>query len=743
MKLLEESAGEFDLVVSDMIMPGKIDGSALGRIGRERKLEAQFRRALAAVASHSALTVGKHRPGELMHYLLSVMALVGLFAFPTLVAAQELALKRVMLSSGGLGYFEYEATVEGDATLKLTVSLEQVDDVLKSLVVYDDKGGVGGLSLPGREPLAQAFKDLPFDQESLNSPAGLLSTLKGAQVTVGGGRAISGRIVSVQEETVTLGDGKATTTRTRVTLLTDRGLQQFILEDAENLQFVDPVLREKVGQALLAIQTNRAKEARTLDLSMRGDGRRTVRVAYIVEVPVWKASYRLTLPADVAAPRAALQGWATVENMSGQDWKNVELTLVSGRPVAFRQALYNAYYVARPEVPIEVAGKLMPNVDRGGVNAQNSLKPQAPPPPPAPATAPMQNRRYKAEQVETAAGRAPSEIAAAADQVEATDAATQVVFKFPRPVSVDNGRTLSIPIIDRQVPAMRLALYQAETAARNPLAAIRMTNDGDTGLPAGIITLYERDKAGAVAYVGDARLSAFPIGETRLLAYALDEKIVIEREAAQSDRLATGTIAKGALQISRIARQTTTYRVKGPAKEPRQLIVVQRRLPGWTLVKPEAKGVDLSEGNYRIPFQLPGGDQTQVFEVVQEQTQHQELRLLDASADQIRVFAEAREFDAKTREALARVLQLQANVADAQRRVTQADQERQQIVQEQSRLRDNLSRVPSNSDLQRRYLATLDKQETELEAIAKRRAEGEKAVEAARDALRNYVAQLG
>ncbi len=319
-----------------------------------------------------------------MHHLISIVALLGLFAFPTLAAAQDLVLKRVMLSSGGLGYFEYEAAVEGDATLKLTVSLAQVDDVLKSLVVYDDKGGVGGLSLPGREPLAQAFKDLPFDQEQLGSPADLLATLKGAEITVGGSRAITGRIVSVQDETVTTNDGKATTKRTRVTLLTDRGLQQFILEDAENLQFADPALRGKIAQALLAIQTNRAKDARTLDLSTRGQGKRTVRVAYIVEVPVWKASYRLTLPGDAAA-KSALQGWATVENLSGQDWKDIELTLVSGRPVAFHQALYDAYYVKRPEIPVEVAGRLMPGVDRGGVEAAKA----APPPPPAPAGAPQ------------------------------------------------------------------------------------------------------------------------------------------------------------------------------------------------------------------------------------------------------------------------------------------------------------------------------------------------------------------
>ena len=674
-----------------------------------------------------------------MNRLLSFVVVSCLAALPTLAAAQDLALKRVMLSSGGLGYFEYEATVEGDATLNLTVPLDQVDDVLKSLVVYDDKGSVGGLSLPGREPLLQAFKDLPFDQESLDSPAALLAKLKGAQIAVGGARATSGRIVSVEEETVTLNDGKATTKRTRITLFTDKGLQQFILEDAQDLQFSDPVLRDKIGQALQAIQANRAKDARTLDLAARGQGKRTLRVAYIVAAPVWKASYRFTLAAD--GPRSALQGWATVENMSGQDWKDVELTLVSGRPVSFHQALYNAYYVTRPEVPVEVAGRLMPGIDRGGVGAETKSVPA-----PAPATMPAQDRfRQQERSVATPAMAAPPPppVAAMAEQVEATDAATQVVFKFPRAVSLGLGKTLSIPIIDRQVPALRLAVYQADSSARNPLAAVRLTNDGETGLPPGILTIYERDKAGAVTYVGDARLSAFPTGETRILSYALDEKIIIERDTAQTERLATGTIVDSVLRYSRLVRQTVTYRVRGPAKEPRQLIVVQRRLPGWSLAKPDSKGVDISEGNYRIPFTLPGGDQTQTFEVVQEQTVQQDMRLVDGSSDQIRLFAQAREFDAKTRDALTRVLQLQGTVAEAQRRGQQVDGERNQIVQEQARLRENLSRVPANSDLQRRYLATLDKQETELESLAKRKADADKAVETARDALRSYVAQLG
>ena len=45
-------------------------------------------------------------------------------------AGGQLALTRVLLSTGGVGYFEYEATVSGDADLSLEVRGDQVDDVL-------------------------------------------------------------------------------------------------------------------------------------------------------------------------------------------------------------------------------------------------------------------------------------------------------------------------------------------------------------------------------------------------------------------------------------------------------------------------------------------------------------------------------------------------------------------------------------------------------------------------------------
>jgi hypothetical protein len=111
-----------------------------------------------------------------------IVVVLVLVAPPTL--AQELALKRVLLSTGGVGYFEFEASVTGDARLSLPIRFDQVDDVLKSLVVFDDAGGVGTVRLPARAPLEEAFRDLPFSQTALDSPVELLNALQRHRVSV-------------------------------------------------------------------------------------------------------------------------------------------------------------------------------------------------------------------------------------------------------------------------------------------------------------------------------------------------------------------------------------------------------------------------------------------------------------------------------------------------------------------------------------------------------------------------------
>src|SRR5437879_2440309 len=118
-----------------------------------------------------APALNHEREAPMRRRAVSILVLLVLCSLGGPAIAGDLALKRVMLSTGGVAYLEYEAEVEGDARLTFSVPLDQVDDVLKSIVVYDSKGGIGAASLPGRQPLTQLFNDLPFGPEALTAPA--------------------------------------------------------------------------------------------------------------------------------------------------------------------------------------------------------------------------------------------------------------------------------------------------------------------------------------------------------------------------------------------------------------------------------------------------------------------------------------------------------------------------------------------------------------------------------------------
>lgn len=662
-------------------------------------------------------------------------------------AAEPLALKRVLLSTGGVGYFEYEAKVTGNETLDLAVPLDQVDDVMKSIVVYDDKGGIGEISLPGREPLAAAFREMPFGPEALASPADLLNALRGAEVRVEGARGVSGRILSVVPETAKDKDD-AQITRHRVSLMTTGGVRQFLLEEADGLQFADPALQAKLDAALAALARDSAKDRRTLAIRATGDGERTLRVGYVVAAPLWKTSYRLTLAADPKAETAALQGWAVLENMSGADWDGVDLTVVSGNPVTFRQALYQSYTVARPEVPVEVAGRVLPPVDerarefdQDGVRRAAARQLGLAPPAPAPAAGAGSYNVGVAGDINLAesAIQAPQQLAKVT-AAESGETATQVTFRLPEPVTVAAGHSLLVPIIDREIPAGRVDLYLPDTEPKHPLAAVDLKNDGQTGLPPGVLTLYERGADG-VSYVGDARLGALPAGESRLLSFAVDQKVTVDREDKRDDTLARARIVDGVLELTTTQRASVTYAVTGAAGEDRTVLLQTPRYEGWTLTEPaEGKG-EIVAGQYRIRQAVAAG-KTETVTVTQEQPLSQSIDLAEDADDQIAVWAEDRTLPAKVRQAMTELAGQLAVIRDHEAEAERLEQRQAEIGREQARLRENIGAVPKDSDLFQRYLGKLNDSESELEQADTDLAKARKAADTARAAFRQSVRKL-
>lgn len=659
----------------------------------------------------------------------------------------EIPVDRVILSTSGLANFVHKMQVKDNATVEFPVRFEQVDDILKSLVIFDRQGRLGGVTLPGKQPLEQVFKDLPFTQEQLSNPMLLINAYQGAAITLkGGGNAeISGKVIQVTPEQVELEDGK-TVTKHRISVMTAEGMRQALLEDLQSMRFDDAKIRGEIARALDSIRENGTSERRMLTVSLPGEGARPVTLSYVVDAPLWKTAYRLVLPeGEGKDKKGLLQGWAVVENMTASDWNNVDMTLVSGNPVTFRQSLYESYYVQRPEIPVQVFGRVMPRTDSGAVSTASDMERRdygnvVGGAPPAPASAPMMKAmRARGESMQLQAmemsadsavayegGAAMSSggyggmrnVAQAASAAQSAEATTQVLFRFPDRFSLKSGQSMMLPFVSREVPMERVALYQPDTHPRHPLAAVELKNDGDTGLPPGVLTLYEESALlKGTSFVGDANMPVVARGDKRMVSYALDSKTAIDREQKSQSTEGRISVSQGVMRTALTTRYETIYTIKAPEKEERTVVIEHPRMGDYQIVSPDPKEVEVTDTHYRIRLPVKAGEK-KTLNVVLEHQGWQSYTIASFSTPQLAAYATDRgQLDASTRKAFARMAEVRRNMDDIDRKSAELQRQRSVIFEDQQRVRENLRSLTGTSDVQQRYLNKLNEQEDLISKI--------------------------
>ncbi|WP_448955771.1 DUF4139 domain-containing protein [Labrys neptuniae] len=635
--------------------------------------------------------------------------------------AAELVLKRAVLGTGGVGYFEYAAEVTGKETLTLRARLDQVDDILKSVLILDP-AGTGSATLPGKAGADETFASLPFAKSDLDSMPALMAALKGAEIKLGGPRKLEGRIASVQTETVTVKDG-GTMTRNRVSVFSGTAIEQFILEEAEGLEFKDARLGEQVETALKALRTAQDRSGRDIAIQLADGGKRIVRIGYVAEAPVWKAAYRLTLP-KANEDKARLQGWVVLENMTGNPWKDVEVTLSSAAPVTFRQALYDPYYVTRPTIAPPVSRSALPRTDAGqqgvtqaaGYGGQEGANDLAPPPAPAMA-APIAPSAKLRKSLNYLAGANAGDEYRLAEPQEAGSAAEEnaagASFALKTLVSVGSGESLTIPFVDLKLPSQAVAWYQG--GSRNPWQALTLKNDGATSLPAGSATIYEATEAGPL-FSGESQFPLLPTGDFRLIGFGADQKVLVDSEAGSSQAITKIKVVDGMLRIESRLRQTTTYRVKNGANELRHMVIEQPRMADWTLVEPKPEEATIAGQVYRLRFDVEAGKSRQ-YKVALERPVVDAIAIADVTGERIQALMAAPDLDAETKARLATVAEAAKASDEAQAQLTQLGDQRQTITQDQDRIRENLKSAPQGSDLARLYSQKMLEQEKALDKL--------------------------
>ena len=608
----------------------------------------------------------------------------------------------VTLSTGGLAEIVSRYPVTGSGQVRLTVPAEQLDDILKSLVVRDPAGRVGGIRLDGPAQAEETLRRLPFKAEDIASPARLAQALQGIAIRVeSDGKSVEGASLGVSERNGGREDGVV---RTLSVMTKDGQVDSVRLVEGASLTILDPAMAKNLRDAAAALGAAKVSGARNVEIVLQGDGARNVEISYVVPAPVWKTAYRVV---SGKGDKARVQAWAIVENATGGDWKDVTLTLQTGAPVTLHQRLFQRYWRQRPEVPIDAEAARVPQVDTGEMMERSGAGGRSAPTP-APGGA-QDSRRYRTAAAPRPAVAAqleqPIDMAAPAAAAEVAESAVAASYRLPAPVSLGAGGTLSIPIVDAEMPSERISLWRPGDGL-HPVAAISVKNAAQTTLPPGILTVYD----GEAGYVGDARLPATPPGEERLASFATDRKVQVRAEQKPEERVAGIKVVDGVAQVSVVSRRVSTYTIKGAPDGDRTVVIEQPRFDGWTFTSPAASGGTATA--HRLKVKLAAGE-TKDAVATQEFTRLDTFQLVDADETQLLRWA-ASPSDTKTAEKLKAIAKIRATVAATDREIEATDEKLERLKGEQERVRANMGATPRESAFGKRLLAQLETSETQI-----------------------------
>ena len=275
---------------------------------------------------------------------------------------------QVVLYKNGVGYFEHLGKVNGDESVRIDFTSGQLNDVLKSLTILDLSGGrIAGVDYNSEAPMSQLLGALRLPLGEKTSVAGFLDALRGARLEVRGTPPIIGRLLSVERKTRVSG---GTTLEVEViSLVTDAGeVREIEMTPSVSVRLAEPGLNREVGRYLTLLASERDQDLRRMAISTSGRGEREIYISYISEVPVWKTTYRIVL-SPKAESKPLLQGWAIVDNTVGEDWNNVQLSLVAGAPQSFVMQLSQPYYATRPTIALPESVQFAPQTHEGTMRA--------------------------------------------------------------------------------------------------------------------------------------------------------------------------------------------------------------------------------------------------------------------------------------------------------------------------------------------------------------------------------------
>ncbi|MBA2480933.1 MAG: hypothetical protein H0V44_09735, partial [Planctomycetes bacterium] len=473
-----------------------------------------------------------------------------------------------------------------------------------------------------------------------------------------------------------------------------------------------------------------------------------------------KTSYRLVMPAK-AGENGALQGWAIVENQTDNDWKDVNLSLVSGRPISFVQDLYQPLYMPRPTVEPELFASLRPQTYGGGMelekgkvamvpggklkggrnetdaaNKEGRAKYRSPPAPTA--GAPVELAMADMAMAEEDSDEAKSMNAVSSVTSAAAAERLGELFQYTVPaVTLPRQRSAMLPIVTDPVQVEKVSIYNLNVLAGHPLNGAIVTNTTGKHLLQGPVTVLDGG-----GYAGDATIDNVAPGDHRLISFAIDIPVRVDATSHKDEsRVIAGRIINGVLVLTNKLVGTQEYQIDNTSTDDKVVVVEHPFRQGWKLTGSE-QPFEKTPALYR--YKVPVAATKSVKHVVSEEyVQTESLAIMDLDLGSIDFYLKNGAIPQKVKDALTKAAKMKMDMSETQRAIDARQNEINAIAADQNRLRENMRTVQNQqSQYYQRLLTKLNDQETQVEAKQTELEKLRTALEAKRTELGAYLMTL-
>lgn len=682
--------------------------------------------------------------------------------------AAELRVTKVVLYQNGVGYFERRGTIQG-RDLELRVRPDQINDVLKSLTVLDLSGSVASsVSLPVERSGDEAAAHLPQEVRNAKGLHTVLAVLRGAAVEVEGRDGhLAGKVVGVERGQVNGADGKLEEGLMLTLISGDGTLTAVPVAGIKQVVVVDRALAAGLQQSMDIARRDGQWKPVAVQVRLADDGSHDLLISYIHEVPVWRPAYRAWVDGDKGI---TLQGWAIVDNVSGEAWKDVDLTLVVGSPLSFRYNLHAPHRVPRPDLSSRLpqVAEAPPESDVGyeapppaapmaeaeeGYDAEDaapskeykkgagaSAKPSAarkaygPPPAPRPAARSSESIQQEQQQRRDAAARQAEAL------VVGKEVGALYTYQAQRPVTVPDRSAALINIVSRKIDGRDVFLFREPHSNQPPFRAVLLRNGKESALEAGPITLYVEG-----TFAGEGFIGRVGKDETAFVPYARESGFALQLQAEQrTDELRLVRITAGRIHLQGKRVHTRTIRLESNRDQPSLAYVRLQHTGGMELVNPP-KDMVKAGADFFVPVVVPAKSAASVSVVEHSPIAIVEAGLTSPVINALRYYLD----NSKPEEVIAgpirELLAHQEELSKIAQDIQNLTQQRATLDQEQQRIRGNLDYLPPgpvSAELRKKLVGQLDDASRKAAEVAKRIVENQVRTAELQERMRQLLGKL-